>query len=81
LANTTTSTITITLPSAASAGDEITITDARGTFQSNNVTVDRNGLKINSGTSNLTLSNNGQSLTLVYVDSTRGWAYKSNYTS
>jgi len=29
----------------------------------------------------LTLSNNGQSITLVYVDSTRGWAYKTNYTS
>jgi hypothetical protein len=33
------------------------------------------------GTSNLVLSNNGQSLTLVYIDSTRGWAYKTNYTS
>ena len=81
LANTTTSTITITLPAAASTGDEVTIIDAYGTFQSNNLTVDRNGLKINSGTSNLTLSNNGQSLTLVYVDATRGWVYKTNYTS
>ena len=81
LANTTTSTITITLLAAASTGDEVTIIDAYGTFQSNNLTVDRNGLKINSGTSNLTLSNNGQSLTLVYVDATRGWVYKTNYTS
>ena len=81
LANTTTSTITVTLPAAASTGDEVTIIDAYGTFQSNNLTVDRNGLKINSGTSNLTLSNNGQSLTLVYVDATRGWVYKTNYTS
>jgi hypothetical protein len=56
-------------------------TDARGTWGSNNLTVGRNGLKINSGTSDLTLSNNGQSITLVYVDSTRGWAYKTNYTS
>ena len=55
--------------------------DARGTWGSNNLTVDRNGLNINSAASNLTLSNNGQSLTLVYVDSTRGWAYKTNYTS
>ena len=71
----------MTLPSAASTGDEVTIIDSYGTFQSNNLTVDRNGLKINSGTSNLTLSNNGQSLTLVYVDATRGWVYKTNYTS
>jgi len=81
LANTTSTVITVTLPAAASTGDEITIIDARGTWGSNNLTVDRNGLKINSGTSNLTLSNNGQSITLVYVDATRGWAYKTNYTS
>ena len=81
LANTTSTVITVTLPAAASTGDEVTIIDARGTFLSNNLTVDRNGLNINSAASNLTLSNNGQSLTLVYVDATRGWAYKTNYTS
>ena len=81
LANTTSTVITVTLPAAASAGDEITIIDARGTWGSNNLTVDRNGLNINSAASNLTLSNNGQSITLVYVDATRGWAYKTNYTS
>jgi len=81
LANTTSTVITVTLPSAASTGDEVTIIDARGTFQSNNLTVGRNGLNINSATNDLTLSNNGQSITLVYVDATRGWAYKTNYTS
>ena len=81
LANTTSAVITVTLPAAASTGDEVTIIDARGTWGSNNLTVGRNGLKINSGTSDLTLSNNGQSITLVYIDATRGWAYKTNYTS
>jgi hypothetical protein len=81
LANTTSTTIIVTLPAAASTGDEVTIIDARGTWGSNNLTVGRNGLKINSGTSDLTLSNNGQSITLVYIDATRGWAYKTNYTS
>ena len=81
LANTTSTVITVTLPAAASTGDEVTIIDARGTWGSNNLTVGRNGLKINTGTSDLTLSNNGQSITLVYVDATRGWAYKTNYTS
>jgi len=81
LANTTSTTIIVTLPAAASTGDEVTIIDARGTWGSNNLTVGRNGLPINTGTSDLTLSNNGQSITLVYVDSTRGWAYKTNYTS
>ena len=81
LANTTSAVITVTLPAAASTGDEVTIIDARGTWGSNNLTVGRNGLPINTGTSDLTLSNNGQSITLVYVDATRGWAYKTNYTS
>jgi len=81
LANTTANPIQVTLPASPATGDEVTIIDARGTFGSNNLTVDRNGNPINTGTSNLTLTNNGQSLTLVYIDSTRGWAYKTNYTS
>ena len=31
-----------------------------------------------SDTSNDTLDVNGQSVTLIYLDATRGWAYKSN---
>ena len=80
-ANTTANPIQITLPASPGVGDEVTIIDTRGTFGSNNLTVERNGNPINTGTSNLTLNNNGQSLTLVYIDSTRGWAYKTNYTS
>ena len=77
-ANTTTNPITITLPTTPSVGDEVTVIDARGTFGSNNLTLNRNGQPINTGTSNLVLSTNGQAITLVYVDSTRGWAYKTN---
>tara|TARA_R100000353_G_scaffold157147_3_gene116189 strand:+ start:1274 stop:2002 length:729 start_codon:yes stop_codon:yes gene_type:complete len=77
-ANTTTNPITITLPTSPSVGDEVTVIDARGTFGSNNLTLNRNGQPINTGTSNLVLSTNGQAITLVYVDSTRGWAYKTN---
>ena len=51
---------------------------ARGTFATNNLTVARNGEPINTGTSDLILSTNGQAITLVYVDATRGWAYKTN---
>ena len=78
LTNTTTAGITITLPSSAATGDELVIVDARGTFQSNNLIINRNGHNINSSASNLTLSTNGQAITLVYVDTTRGWAFKTN---
>ena len=77
-ANTTANPIEIDLPSSPAVGDEITIIDTRGTFGSNNLTIDRNGQPINTGTSNLVLNTNGQAITLVYVDSTRGWAFKTN---
>ena len=77
-ANTTSNPITVTLPLSPSIGDEVTIIDTRGTWGSNNVTVGRNGKPINSGTSDLTLNTSGQAITLVYIDATRGWAYKTN---
>jgi len=78
LANTTANPITITLPAAPVTGSQVTFIDARGTWGSNNCIINRNSKPINSGTSNLTLNTNGQAITLVYIDSTRGWAYKSN---
>ena len=77
-ANTTANPITVTLPATPAVGSEVTFIDARGTFNSNNLIVNRNSQPINTGTSNLTLDTNGQAFTLVYVDSTRGWAYKTN---
>jgi len=78
LANTTANPITVTLPASPATGAEVTFIDARGTFANNNLIVNRNSQPINSGTSNLTLTTNGQAFSLVYVDSTRGWAYKTN---
>ena len=77
-ANTTSNPITVTLPASPAVGDEVTIIDTRGTWASNNLTVDRNGQPINTGASDLTLNTSGQALTLVYIDATRGWAYKTN---
>ena len=78
LINTAATTVAVTLPAGPAIGDEIVIIDARGTFGSNNVTVERNGQPINSGTNNLALSTNGQAVTLVYIDGTRGWSFKTN---
>ena len=77
-ANTTANPITVTLPASPPVGSEVTFIDARGTFNSNNLIVNRNSQPINTGTSNLTIDTNGQAFTLVYVDATRGWAYKTN---
>jgi hypothetical protein len=78
LVDTTQTTVTITLPAAPAVGDEVVFIDARGTFASNALTIERNGKPINSGTNNLALGTNGQAITLVFIDSTRGWAYKTN---
>ena len=78
LANTTANPITVTLPASPATGAEVGFVDARGTFANNNLILNRNSQPINSGTSNLTLTTNGQAFSLVYVDSTRGWAYKTN---
>ena len=77
-ANTTSNPITVTLPASPSVGQEIVIIDARGTFGSNKVTVARNGSNINSSAANLELTTNGQAVTLVFIDSTRGWSFKTN---
>ena len=77
-ANTSTNPITINLPASPSVGAEVTVIDTRGTWNSNNCTIGRNGQPINTATSDLTLNTNGQAITLVYVDATRGWAYKTN---
>ena len=77
-ANTTANPITVNLPASPSVGDEVMVMDTRGTWNSNNCTIGSNGQPINTATSDLTLNTNGQAITLVYVDATRGWAYKTN---
>ncbi len=75
--DTTSSTITVTMPASASRGDTIVMLDYTRTWDVNNVTVLRNGLKIQSGTgdasNSLTLDKKGSSYTWVYIDTNEGW--------
>jgi hypothetical protein len=79
--NTTSGVVTVTLPATPSAGDIISIADYASTFQTNNLTICRNSSKINGGCDNATLNTVGQSITLVYVDATRGWKNTMDSTS
>jgi hypothetical protein len=65
--------ITVTLPSSPSAGDIVSVKDYKNTFASNNVTIGRGGSKLGGGCEDATLSVDGDSITLVYVDGTQGW--------
>jgi hypothetical protein len=71
--DTSSGTITVTLPSSPSAGNIIGVKDYSLSFESNNCTLARNGSNINGVATNAVLDNSGQSVFLVYVDSTKGW--------
>ncbi len=71
--NTTSAAFTATLPSSPSLGDEVTIIDYAGTFDTNNLTVGRNSQPIMGTAADLTVSTERAAFTLVYSDSTQGW--------
>ena len=61
---------------AGSAGAIVSVQDYNNTFDSNSLSIDPNGSeKINGGTAGdpISLTTEGQGLTLVYIDSTVGW--------
>ena len=74
--NTTGGAFTVTLP-AGTLGDEVTLVDYAGTFDTYNLTVAPNGSeKIQGVAASLTVSIERAGLTLCYVDATQGWLLK-----
>ena len=73
--NTSGGAVTVTLPSSPSAGDIVSIKDYANTFCAacKAVTVGRGGSKIAGLCLDATLDTKGDSITLVYVDGTKGW--------
>jgi hypothetical protein len=71
--NTTSSAFTVTLPATPSAGDIVAFKDYANTFDTNVLTIDPNGNKVNGVVGNVTLDTEGRSVTVIYVDSTKGW--------
>jgi VCBS repeat-containing protein len=71
----TTAARTLTLPASPSLGDTIAIYDASGTAATNNITISRNGNKINGQTDNAIIDVNQSSSIFVYTGSTIGWRF------
>ena len=70
--------VTINLPASPSVGHEVHFIDSGNNLASNNLTIGRNGSNILGAASDLVVSTNTAAFTLVYVNATRGWAYKDN---
>jgi hypothetical protein len=67
--------VTITLPASPSVGDQVNFVDSRYTFDTNALTVARNGSKITNATADLVVNTEGAAFGLVYSGSDVGWTY------
>jgi hypothetical protein len=78
--NTTSNACTITLPSVATAGDQIILVDYARTWGTNAITIDSNGLNFQSSDDSYTVDYDtaGQALNLVYSGATVGWTPSSD---
>ena len=71
--NTTSGAVTVTLPASPSYGNIVAVSDYAKTWNTNNCIIGINGSKINGVAVNYILNTQGLSITLVYIDSTKGW--------
>lgn len=69
----TSSALTITLPASASIGDQIRIIDGTGNAATNNITIGRNGHKIQGSAADMVIDVDRAALGLVYYNATHGW--------
>lgn len=79
--DTTSASVTVTLPSSPSIGQQFALIDYAGTWATNNVIIDVSSSKINGlggSTYQLYLQTNRQSVNFVYINSTQGWLASIN---
>ena len=69
--NTTSSAVTVTLPSSPSAGAIVAVKDYANTADTNRITIGRNGSNIDGTAGNPIITNEGGSIVLVYADATK----------
>jgi len=77
--NTTNGAVTVTLPSSPSAGDTVILKDYARTWNTNNVTTA--SALFDGTTKSNTFSVTGQTVTLVYMDGTKGWSLTNEDTT
>ena len=77
-ANTTSGAWTLTLPASPAIGDEVSVVDYAGTFDTNNLTIGRNSKNIQGSAADLTVATERAGFTLVFTDGTQGWLLKNN---
>ena len=78
--NTTGGTVTVTLPASPTAGQIVAFSDYANKWGTNKVTLNRNSSLINGGAYNTDLTTVGSSITMIYVDGTRGWKQVNDAT-
>jgi hypothetical protein len=71
--DTTGSAVSLTLPAAAAIGNTIRFNDLAGNFAVNNLTILRNGHKIQGVADDLAVSDTQASFGLIYSNATYGW--------
>jgi hypothetical protein len=77
--DTTSGAITVTLPVSPKAGDIVQLKDYARTWGTNNVTLA--STLLDGATTTFTFSTNGKTVTLVYMDGTKGWSLVNEDTS
>jgi len=71
--DTSSAAITITLPSSPVKGDTIRFVDVANNFGTNNLTISRNGQKVQGDTTDMTVTVSGAAFDLIYFNATYGW--------
>jgi hypothetical protein len=73
MVDTSSASVTITLPSTVNIGDEIILVDYEGTWSTNNVVLDGNGKNIMGSANDLLCDVDNAKITLIYTNTTDGW--------
>jgi hypothetical protein len=71
--DTSSAAFTVTLPASPSVGDIVAIKDWSSTAATNNITIGRNGQKIEGNTTDGAINVHGEAQTIVFSGASRGW--------